>query len=118
MERDCLIAHGATHLLTERMMRVSGQGILALGKKKSKRKQLKDPLELDAYRMLLCSLCGRAMCHDGVTCSNCKQTDGVKPVMVPYSFGQGLPGTCATPGVKLLLQEMTCCGIDWRLSLE
>ena len=58
------------------------------------------------------------MCHDGVTCSHCKRTDGVKPVMVPYSFPQDGRPAARRPGVKLLLQEMTCCGIDWRLSLQ
>lgn len=81
MERDCIIAHGATALLQERLLYKS-----------------------DAYRLLLCRLCGRATLHDGRACATCRTADGATAVMVPYSF-------------KLLLQEMAAVGIDWRLRL-
>lgn len=78
---DCIIAHGATALLQERLLYKS-----------------------DAYRLLLCRLCGRATLHDGRACAACKTADGATAVTVPYSF-------------KLLLQEMTAVGIDWQLRL-
>lgn len=66
MERDCLIAHGATALMAERLLWKS-----------------------DAYRMLVCRACGRAACHDGRRCGACRDNlaNAVPAaVMVPYSF--------------------------------
>ena len=58
----------------------------------------------DAFRMILCRLCGRATCHDGVNCTVCRRggVDVATSVVVPYSF-------------KLLLQEMSAMGIDWQV---
>jgi DNA-directed RNA polymerase beta subunit len=59
----------------------------------------------DAYRMLVCRACGRAMCHDGKRCTGCRETTTGPVVMtVPYSF-------------KLLLQEMSAMGIDWQIKM-
>ena len=58
----------------------------------------------DAYHLLLCRACGRAVCHDGLCCAHCRNDEGATSLTVPYNF-------------KLLLQEMTSCGIDWQLSL-
>lgn len=83
-QRDCLIAHGATALMSERLLWKS-----------------------DAYRMLVCRLCGRATCHDGRTCAACcadQMEAGPVALTVPYSF-------------KLLLQEMCAMGIDWQIKL-
>lgn len=38
----------------------------------------------DAYRMLLCRLCGRAMVHDGSNCAACNRGDGVTSLVVPW----------------------------------
>lgn len=56
----------------------------------------------DAFKMVLCTRCGRATCHDGTYCYQCKEnirgvevtSSEARSVIVPYSF-------------KLLLQEMT-----------
>lgn len=79
-----MIAHGATALMAERLLWKS-----------------------DAYRMLVCRTCGRALCHDGSACVACRPTVAQsEPVAltVPYSF-------------KLLLQEMSTMGIDWQIDV-
>ena len=57
----------------------------------------------DAYRLSLCSECGRTAYHDGKECRHCSRMQSARSnmvgVMVPYSF-------------KLLLQEMAAMGID------
>lgn len=62
----------------------------------------------DAYRMIICQWCGRAMCHNGTTCVACRSNGQreSRPVVltVPYSF-------------KLLLQEMVAMGIDWQMQV-
>lgn len=67
MERDCLIAHGASALIQERLLFAS-----------------------DAFRMAVCNGCGRATCHNGRECAACKADGGrsnrVVGVLVPYSF--------------------------------
>lgn len=55
--------------------------------------------------MMICSHCGRAMCNDGTTCSRCRTSEGATAIVVPYNF-------------KLLLQEMTCCGIGWEVDVS
>ena len=60
----------------------------------------------DAYRLTVCSTCGRIMCHDGRECRSCKaqaRAAHAVGVMVPYSF-------------KLLLQEITAMGIDVQVA--
>lgn len=92
---DCLISHGCSSLLWERLLWKS-----------------------DAFRMVLCARCGRMSCHDGLTCSICccdvqevpkdtmkrVLTDGPVELVVPYSF-------------KLLMQEITALCIDWQAPL-
>lgn len=68
MERDCLIAHGASALMQERLLHKS-----------------------DAYRMALCARCGRATCHTGRECAICHHEGELRAaeavgVVVPYSF--------------------------------
>ena len=55
--------------------------------------------------MLVCGLCGHALCHDGSTCAACHTAEGATAMVVPYNF-------------KLLLQEMAACGISWRFELR
>lgn len=62
MERDCLLAHGTSALMQERLLHKS-----------------------DGFRMVLCRRCGRATCHDGRHCAACAQDTAVG-VLVPYSF--------------------------------
>jgi DNA-directed RNA polymerase beta subunit len=61
----------------------------------------------DAYRLSLCSQCGRTTYHDGKECRHCVRTQATDTsmvgVVVPYSF-------------KLLLQEMAAMGIDVSIS--
>ena len=61
----------------------------------------------DAYRLLVCSGCGRTTYHDGKDCRHCSQVGNCHAatvgVVVPYSF-------------KLLLQEMAAMGIDVQIA--
>ncbi|MCE4629818.1 MAG: hypothetical protein F7C82_06025, partial [Desulfurococcales archaeon] len=67
MERDCLIGHGATALLRDRML-----------------------FNSDKYEMLVCSKCGHIAWYNarrGVYECPIHEEDGdVKPVIVPYAF--------------------------------
>lgn len=60
MERDCLIAYGASQLLLERLM-----------------------LSSDAHRVDICQKCGQ-MGFQG-WCQSCKKSDGVNHVTIPYA---------------------------------
>ncbi|GAA93741.1 hypothetical protein E5Q_00387 [Mixia osmundae IAM 14324] len=60
MERDCLIAHGASHLLLERLM-----------------------LSSDAFEVDVCQSCG-FMGYNG-WCAHCKSGDKVVKLMLPYA---------------------------------
>ena len=59
----------------------------------------------DAFRMLVCASCGRAACHSGTACAVCQHEgrSGGEAIdlLLHYTF-------------KLLMQEMTAMGIDWR----
>lgn len=61
----------------------------------------------DAYRLAVCSFCGRTTYHNGKECRHCARTgasgrSSMVGVVVPYSF-------------KLLLQEMSAMGIDVQI---
>lgn len=60
MERDCLIAYGASQLLLERLM-----------------------LSSDAHVVDVCGTCG-LMGYQG-WCQNCRKSQGVSKIMVPYA---------------------------------
>ncbi|KAI9686121.1 MAG: DNA-directed RNA polymerase III core subunit ret1 [Bogoriella megaspora] len=60
MERDCLIAYGASQLLLERLM-----------------------LSSDVYEVDVCEHCG--MMGYGGWCQSCKKSDGVVKVRMPYA---------------------------------
>lgn len=98
---DCLISHGASALMQERLLYKS-----------------------DAYRLLVCSACGRTTYHDGKDCRHCSKKGKNGPesmvgVVVPYH-------RCASArfplhkhsavSFKLLLQEMAAMGIDVQIS--
>ena len=97
MERDCLIAHGATALMQERLLYPPPPA--------SHREEGGRPRKSDAYRMLVCARCGGALCHDGRSCARCRTAEGARALIVPYNF-------------KLLLQEMLACGIQWRFEVR
>ena len=66
MERDCIISHGASAFLKERLMDQS-----------------------DAYTVHICSKCKMSAIHDFSNgeniCKICKQSDTVVPVKIPYA---------------------------------
>jgi DNA-directed RNA polymerase beta subunit len=55
----------------------------------------------DAYRMVICTVCGRMMCHNGYDCVSCADAGRAAGLLVPYSF-------------KLLLQEMTATQVSFN----
>lgn len=61
MERDCLISHGTSSLLVERLMRCS-----------------------DAYQCEICTKCGLMLSYLGC-CSYCKSREQVSKVSIPYA---------------------------------
>lgn len=85
MERDCLIAHGATFLVQERMLHSS-----------------------DPYEAPICTQCGLIAipCRDTVLgqseCRVCQRTDTIKYATIPYAC-------------KLLFQELTAMNILLRI---
>lgn len=91
MERDCIISHGAGHVLLERLFEQS------------------DPFETH-----LCSKCG-LLCHsDAVNmqvrgsrpwCNNCRTSDHAKVIRMPYAF-------------KLLMQELYTMNIIPRIRVR
>jgi DNA-directed RNA polymerase beta subunit len=67
MERDCLIAHGAAHILNERFMTMS-----------------------DPFRTQICKTCGK-MCYEDTDakqyiCARCGPDSDPAEVTIPYSF--------------------------------
>lgn len=108
---DCLIAHGASALMLRWVAFFCQEGFgegVSMGEGVFRKKtNASDPPSLqerllwksDAYRMSLCSACGRAMCHTGGACTGCLASaprgDAVG-VVVPYSFKLLLQ----TPGAR------------------
>eukprot|EP01013_Petalomonas_cantuscygni_P043769 TRINITY_DN8444_c0_g1_i1.p1 TRINITY_DN8444_c0_g1~~TRINITY_DN8444_c0_g1_i1.p1 ORF type:complete len:1174 (+),score=284.30 TRINITY_DN8444_c0_g1_i1:192-3713(+) len=105
MERDCLVAYGATLLVTERLMLAS-----------------------DAYSAAVCGACGLVgyRTHHGCTCRSCTagHTHGCTatpcpqcpPAWCPSCRGGRDMHTVTMPyACKLLLQEMTAMGVVPRL---
>jgi DNA-directed RNA polymerase II subunit RPB2 len=95
MERDCMIAHGASKFLKERMMEAS-----------------------DKYTIHICEKCGMfaqrvpqknsklyASDDDIYKCIYCNNDDKITKTNMPYAF-------------KLLLQELMSIGIEARLSFQ
>lgn len=90
MERDCIISHGCANVLTERLFEQS-----------------------DPFVATICGKCG-LLAHPAADktllrnrkayCNNCKSSDNVHDVRMPYAF-------------KLLLQELMAMNIATRLSL-
>lgn len=99
MERDCLISHGTTNLLWERLLWSTGD----------QKKRSVVLSKSDAFRFIICAKCGRATCHDGTTCAVCSACDRsafeAVDVVVPYSF-------------KLLMQEINALCIDWQTPMR
>ena len=66
MERDCMVAHGTTEFLKERMMTVS-----------------------DNYHVYVCNECGLIVSADNKNnqyeCKNCKNYTNIHRVNIPYS---------------------------------
>jgi DNA-directed RNA polymerase II subunit RPB2 len=67
MERDCIISHGASLFLKDRLMDHS-----------------------DAYRVHICNKCG-LMCSANLVqkryeCKDCQNTTDISQVMIPYAF--------------------------------
>ena len=91
MERDCIISHGSANVLTERLFEQS-----------------------DPFIATVCGKCG-LLAHPAAEktllrnkkayCNNCKSSDDVHDVRMPYAF-------------KLLLQELMAMNIATRLSLK
>lgn len=69
MERDCVLTHGISEVMQERLMWVS-----------------------DAYRVFVCSRCGLlvlgSMARQVFNCSRCKRPADVVQVTVPYATKQ------------------------------
>tara|TARA_Y100000741_G_C18262385_1_gene560961 strand:- start:4945 stop:8418 length:3474 start_codon:yes stop_codon:yes gene_type:complete len=91
MERDCIISHGCANVLSERLFEQS-----------------------DPFVATVCGKCG-LLAHPAAEktllrnkkayCNNCKSSDDVHDVRMPYAF-------------KLLLQELMAMNIATRLSLK
>ena len=88
MERDCIISHGAHHLLLERLMLVS-----------------------DVFCMWLCDKCGfpalppaegTLVRNRRPYCKRCERSSTVRPVQIPYAM-------------KLLNQELAAMHVGMRL---
>jgi len=96
MERDCVISHGVSSFLRERLFEVS-----------------------DPFDVAICSQCGNfaePSCDDncgenfkfrtrGKFCRNCFSKDDIHMVKIPYAF-------------KLLIQEINAMGIKTKLNLS
>lgn len=110
MERDCLIGHGTSMLLTERLMHSS-----------------------DAFEVHVCSTCGLLGYKNW--CQFCKSSVGVTPLQIPYDYPNFLsfpvlqlfgpaqrgayhPGVWHRYACKLLFQELQSMNIVPRLTLE
>lgn len=85
MERDCVISHGASAFLKERLMDQS-----------------------DAYTVYVCKTCKMSGIHDYQTgnnyCKICNQTDSVVPVKMPYAcklLFQELTSQGIVPQIKI-----------------
>ncbi|DAC27149.1 MAG TPA: DNA-directed RNA polymerase subunit B, partial [Candidatus Thalassarchaeaceae archaeon] len=88
MERDCLIAHGASMVIKDRLLD-----------------------ESDGWEMLVCSNkgCGHAAYYDfnrkSMCCPVCGDRADIHPIQTSYAF-------------KLLLDEMKSLGVAMRIELE
>ena len=85
MERDCLIGHGASMLLRDRLLE-----------------------ESDKYTLYVCENCGQIAYFDmkqrKYTCKICDERARVSPVIISYAFKlllQELQSLCVTPRLKL-----------------
>ena len=85
MERDCLIGHGASMLLRDRLLE-----------------------ESDKYTLYVCENCGQIAYFDmkqrKYTCKICDERARVSPVIISYAFKlllQELQSLCVTPKLKL-----------------
>jgi len=95
MERDCIISHGMTLFLKERMMETA-----------------------DAYETWICGICGlfaRRMLkqdnksyvsqNDVFHCPTCRNKTNIHKIRIPYAF-------------KLLLQELQAMSIATRIRVK
>jgi DNA-directed RNA polymerase subunit B len=86
MERDCLIGHGASMLLRDRLLE-----------------------ESDKYVLYICENCGYISYYDirqrKYICQTCGEKARITPVLVSYAFKlliQELMGLCISPRLKLM----------------
>lgn len=83
MERDCIISHGASEILNERLFKCS-----------------------DYYQMYICSECGLPATNQNKNrfwCKGCN-TDKVHKIELPYAcklFLQELEALCITPRIRV-----------------
>jgi len=62
MERDCIISHGGSSFLREKLF-----------------------VDSDFYKMNVCGKCGLSSLKGGLECKTCKTSQNVKEISIPYA---------------------------------
>ena len=62
MERDCIISHGGSSFLREKLF-----------------------VDSDFYKMNVCGSCGLSSLKGGIECKTCKTSQHIKEISIPYA---------------------------------